>query len=179
MADKIVSIDPSTKVAALLDQYPELEEVLIAMAPPFKKLKNPVLRKSIAKVASLKQAAAVGKMPVEELVNRLRVVVGQAPISGTGPRADESYLTAKPDWFNLDNIKATIIEKDEVDPNTMAITKVLPQANALQKSEILELVTTFLPAPGIDVMLSKGFLAWTVETEPGLFKTYFCKSADI
>jgi len=29
---------PSTKVAALLDRYPQLEEVLIELAPPFKKL---------------------------------------------------------------------------------------------------------------------------------------------
>ena len=46
-------IEPVTKIAALLDHYPELEDVLIGMAPPFKKLKNPILRKSVAKVASL------------------------------------------------------------------------------------------------------------------------------
>ncbi len=31
-------ITAETKVAALLARYPELEDVLIAMAPPFKKL---------------------------------------------------------------------------------------------------------------------------------------------
>ena len=34
--------------------YPELEEVLIGLAPPFKKLKNPLLRKSVAKIATIK-----------------------------------------------------------------------------------------------------------------------------
>ena len=48
-------ITSSTKVAALLEEYPELEDVLMAMAPPFKKLRNPFLRKSVAKVASLGQ----------------------------------------------------------------------------------------------------------------------------
>ena len=55
-------IDESTKVAALLDSYPELEDVLIGIAPPFKKLRNPILRRSVAKVASLRQAAAVARM---------------------------------------------------------------------------------------------------------------------
>ena len=55
-------IDETTKVAALLDAYPELEGVLIGIAPPFKKLRNPVLRRSVAKVASLRQAAAVTRI---------------------------------------------------------------------------------------------------------------------
>jgi hypothetical protein len=71
---------PSTKVAALLDRYPELEEVLIGLPPPFKKLKNPLLRKGVAKVASLRNAAAVGGITVHELVNKLRAAVGQEAI---------------------------------------------------------------------------------------------------
>ncbi len=51
-------ITPQTKVKELLDAYPELEPVLIDMAPAFKKLRNPVLRRTIARVTSIKQAAA-------------------------------------------------------------------------------------------------------------------------
>ena len=69
-------ITAETKVAALLARYPELEDVLIAMAPPFKKLKNPILRGSVAKVASLRQAAMVGRLAVEDMVNQLRAAVG-------------------------------------------------------------------------------------------------------
>jgi hypothetical protein len=54
MSEKELSITPSTKVAALLDRFPELEELLIGIAPPFKKLKNPMLRRGVAKVASVK-----------------------------------------------------------------------------------------------------------------------------
>jgi hypothetical protein len=66
---------PATKVSSLLDRYPELEQVLIQLAPPFQKLKNPLLRRGITKVASLKQAAAVGGLPVSKLVNTLRAAV--------------------------------------------------------------------------------------------------------
>lgn len=50
----MIEITPSTTVYAILDSYPELEEVLIGMAPAFKKLKNPILRNTVAKVATLK-----------------------------------------------------------------------------------------------------------------------------
>ena len=33
-------ITPQTKVGELLETYPELEEVLVALAPPFKKLRK-------------------------------------------------------------------------------------------------------------------------------------------
>ena len=83
-------IESSTKVAALLDQYPELEGVLIEMAPRFKKLRNPILRRTVARIASLRQAAAVGGIPVGELVNRLRVEVGQEPLSSAGVEEEPS-----------------------------------------------------------------------------------------
>jgi len=54
-----------------------LEDILIEIAPAFKKLKNPVLRETIAKIAKLQQAASIGGIQTEELINRLRKAVGQ------------------------------------------------------------------------------------------------------
>ena len=52
MSEKLI-ITPKTKVAELLDAYPQLEDILIEIAPQFKKLQNPVLQKTIARVTSL------------------------------------------------------------------------------------------------------------------------------
>ena len=90
-------IEAETKVGTLLEQYPELEDVLIGLAPPFKKLKNPFLRRSVAKVASLRQAAAVARLPVGELVNTLRKEVGQDPLADTRIGEEHPYLTEQPD----------------------------------------------------------------------------------
>ena len=61
-ADRI-DITPQTKVGELLTAYPELEDLLIEIAPAFKKLRKPVLRRTVAKVTSLAQAARVGRWP--------------------------------------------------------------------------------------------------------------------
>ena len=89
-------IEPSTKVAALLDRFPELEDVLIEMAPPFKKLRNPILRRSVAKIASLRHAAAAGRLPVDELVNRLRAQVGQEAVASEDAVDSDSDSDANP-----------------------------------------------------------------------------------
>lgn len=44
------------RVAELLDAYPALEPVLVAQAPAFARLRNPVLRRTVARVATLEDA---------------------------------------------------------------------------------------------------------------------------
>jgi hypothetical protein len=171
------SIEPSTKVAALLDRFPELEDVLIEMAPPFKKLRNPILRRSVAKVASLRHAAAAGRVPVDELVNRLRAEVGQEAIASEDAVDTDSYFSSQPDWFDPTKIVASIDEREASDPDKMTVVAVLQRATSLQPTEMVELITTFLPAPGIDIMKGKGFLVWSVQEKNGLIRTYFSKPA--
>ncbi|HJM88848.1 MAG TPA: DUF1858 domain-containing protein [Dehalococcoidia bacterium] len=168
-------ITPETKVAALLDQYPELEEVLIGIAPPFKKLRNPILRRSVARVASLRQAAAVGRLPVLEVVNQLRAAVGQEPIARDAETDTASYFSSQPDWFDSDRVVASIDEQD-VDPDVMPLRPLLLQATPMEDGEILELVTAHLPAPAIDIMKEKGFATWSVERADSI-RTYFSRLA--
>ncbi|MDH3814086.1 MAG: DUF1858 domain-containing protein, partial [Acidobacteriota bacterium] len=66
------TIGPETRVAELLEAHPEAEEVLIGIAPQFKALKNPVLRRTVARVATLEQAAKVAGLRARDLVLQLR-----------------------------------------------------------------------------------------------------------
>jgi uncharacterized protein DUF1858 len=168
---------PSTKVGALLDRYPELEDILIGLAPPFKKLRNALLRKGIAKVASLRQAAAVGGVPVIDLINKLRAAVGQEPIVSEDASESISYFSGQPEWFATAKI-VTSIDERAADPNKMPIVAVLQKAARLQAGEMLELVTTFLPAPGIEIMRRKGLRVWSVQEGPELVRTYVSKPCD-
>jgi hypothetical protein len=179
MPDHDLPIEPSTKVGALLDRYPELQDVLIEIAPPFKKLMNPLLRRSIAKVASLRQAAAAGNVPVDELVNRLRAEVGQDPIAADDDDGGEAaYFSSRPDWFDPTKIVASIDDREASDPDKMTLAAVAQKAAPMRQTEILELITSFLPAPGIDIMKKKGLLVWSVREQPELIKTYFTKPPD-
>lgn len=85
--DKL-DINQSTKVAELLDCYPELEEVLIGMSSAFVNLKNPVMRKTVAKFASLKQAAMIGKVDIDFMVNTLRKAVNQPLLESSDFKPD-------------------------------------------------------------------------------------------
>ena len=173
MTKNELEITPSTTVHNLLKEYPELEDKLIGLAPPFKKLRNPALRNSVAKVATLKHIASVGNIPLAELINNIRNEVGQ-PVS---PEAFESedYFTAKPDWFSTDKITVSLVEGEVGDKDKMTVVAVLREAKKLKSGEIIELITTFLPAPGIDSMTAKGYSVWTTKSDGDTIRTYFMK----
>lgn len=59
-----VDITPNTKVSELLRDYPELEEKLQQLSSAFAALKNPVLKRTVAKVTLLQQAAKVGGVSI-------------------------------------------------------------------------------------------------------------------
>ena len=173
-----LEITPSVTVHALLVEYPELEDVLIGMAPPFKKLKNPILRKTVAKVATIKHISSVGKIPLNDLISQLREAVGQD--ASASSYADEDYFGEQPDWFEQITealpTNATVDEADAGDENTMTLVTILREAKDVKPGQIIELETTFLPAPGIDAMRDKGYSAWTVDVGGGVIKSYFLKN---
>ena len=71
MAEK-VEITGDTIVGDLLDRYPFLEETMISLSPLFKNLQNPVLRKTAAKVATLKHGSGVSGVPLDKMIEALR-----------------------------------------------------------------------------------------------------------
>jgi len=50
------------------------------------------------------------------------------------------------------------------------------RAKEIKKGEIIELVTSFLPAPGIDILKSKGYSVWSKKESDTVIKSYFLKN---
>ena len=76
MAEK-VKITGETIVGELLDRYPFLEETLISLSPLFKNLQNPVLRKTAARVATLRHGSSMTGVPLEKMLAALRKSVNK------------------------------------------------------------------------------------------------------
>ena len=87
-------------------------------------------------------------------------------------------MSSEPDWFDRAKVVASIDEREAGDPDKMAVVTVLQTAARLEPTEIVELITSFVPAPGIDVMKEKGYLAWSLREADDLVRTYFSKPAN-
>jgi len=166
-------ISPKTKIGELLEAYPELESVLIEMSPAFKKLRNPVLRRTIARVATIQQISVVGGIPADTIVNRLRKEVGQSDIqtNGNGPE----YITAAaPSWFDETKITQRFDATPVINAGESPMNDVLRKAMILKSGEIFELQTPFIPAPVLDMLREKKFQVYTVQ-KGGSVKSYITK----
>ena len=167
-------ITPKTKIYDLLEAYPELEDILISSAPEFKKLKNPVLRKTIARITNIGQAATIGGLDVQDLVNRLREKVGQGNIDqldDTGVK----YVSVCPAWFKQEAVVNTIDINEMLNKGEQPVHEVLAAIKELDKNEILEIIASFIPAPLLDKTLSLEYKHWLKKISEREFRIYFMK----
>ena len=174
MSENKFVITPETKIDQLLNFYPELEATLIDITPAFKKLKNPVLRKTIAKVTSLRQAAKIGNVSLAEVINRLRRQVGQ-PISEDLAENLDSSSMKQPNWFDISKVNKTIDARPMLEAGEEPVKFVFKELNKLGTGEILELITPFVPAPLITMAQQKGYQVWTKSVSENEFSNYFLK----
>ena len=163
-----------TKVFALLKAYPKMQEYLITLSPRYKKLKNPILKRTIGRVASLRQASYLGGFKPEELVNLLRKEVGQEPIKDD--MTEDIAQKEKPQWAKKEptcTLNATELLND--DKNPLAVMN--KELRRLKAGEILLLKSDFMPLPLIDEVKKKGLKTVTLETEnTNWVDTYILKS---
>jgi hypothetical protein len=173
MSEKKLQITPKTKIGELLGVYPELEEILLQLSPAFSKLKNPVLRRTIGRIASLQQVASTGEIPVDKLINTLRNAVGQSSLSGETPDAD--YLKEQPLWFDEKKVREIFDARPLINSGGSPLSDVLHKTKNLLENEIFELITPFIPVPIIDILIEKNLKIWTLKMENEKFHTFITK----
>ncbi len=166
-------IHPETTVGALLAAYPQAESVLIEMAPAFEKLRNPLLRRTVAKVATLEQAARIGGVSLQVMVLRLRELVGQggAEIRANGSLEPEGDADS---WL----VHGRVVE--EIDADAMLergvhpIGRIREAVKTLGPGEVIALRSSFRPQPLIETMRRSGLAVRSVPDGP-IHVTHFGK----
>ena len=90
------------------------------------------MRKSIAKIATLKNISSVGNIPLSELINKIKKAVGQKITNEQ--YEDEEYFGVKPDWFSIDKISVSINEEESKNKDQMTIVAILKDARNVKKA---------------------------------------------
>ncbi len=159
-----------TKIADLLNDYNGMQDILIEINPKFEKLNNPVLRRTLAKIAGVKQAAVVGGMDPMDLLNQLRIAVGQDPVSVQGKKEVVTVLE-RPSWTFAE--PKAILKADEIldrEKNPLAeASKVLKQ---FKKGDILGIISDFRPEPLIEAFEKSGYTVYCQSKGDDRFVTY-------
>jgi hypothetical protein len=180
VADTPLPITPETRVGELLGAYPALEEVLVGIAPAFARLRNPILRRTVAKVATLDQAARIGGIETRELVRRLRQAAGldvedaspATPVPAvTAPAAGLAGAASPADRPGEPAIAAVIDADALLNRGEHPLGAVRRALASLGPAEAVCIDSSFVPAPLLDALRAEGY---DVSTAPraGRHRTY-------
>lgn len=155
-----MDINLHIKVSDLLDAYPHLESTLLELSPAFSKLRNPILRRTVAKVTTLQQAAKVAGVSPILLLETLRQAAG-LPIDNSNESIDiENEQKDKPEWFGEMNITIRFDARPIIESGENPMQEIIGLSKELQNNQIMELTAPFKPVPIMDLLKSKGFEVW-------------------
>lgn len=166
-------ITPDTKILEMITAYPQLEDKLIELAPAFSKLKIPLLRKTIARVTTLRQASVVGGVSLSVLIAALRKEINQ----DTGEILEDTTNKGQtmPEWIKTFKKKAEYDAVADIDQGMHPLGKVVAETAGLGIDEYYLLITNFIPKPLIDTLTNKGFESFTERLDETRFGTYIRK----
>lgn len=180
-------ITENDTVYDVLTKYPQLKEVLVEISPKYKRLYNPVLFNTVAKVTKLKKAAEVGNIYIKELLYQLNLAIGKGEeflqyFKEQIPKMQEEFLKKqfgnkidlkeKPDWF-LKSKYFKIFDAREIKGEPFA--QIIEFAKKIQNGEGFILIQKFVPAPMISYLETLGFKSWTEKESDNKIKVYFYK----
>jgi len=77
-----MKIDKNVKILDLLEKSPYLIDVLVSISPEFRKLKNPLLRKTVGRLADLDHASKMSGVSYEELSAAIADAIEKKPAAG-------------------------------------------------------------------------------------------------
>lgn len=168
----MLPITPHTRVGELLEAYPYLEDTLLKLSPKFGHLKNPVLRRTVARIATLHQAAQMAGISVEMLVNKLRREAGQDEIIAVSDQHEQFNI---PTWVDSADIHAQLDITPLIESGKHPLGQVLEMLSELPRGKLLLIIAPFYPAPLADKAREKGFEVFSQSVMDSKVHTYFYK----
>lgn len=88
-------LSPETTLRELVDAHPYLLDWLAEYRPGFRKLRNPMMRKTIGSIATLDTIANMGDVPLRTLVNDIEGEIARRESSETGAEEGPAEKTGR------------------------------------------------------------------------------------
>ncbi len=167
-----MKITQHTKISKILKEKPEAIDLIAGINPNFKKLQNPILRRSLATRVSVKDAAKIGKIQVNDFLRTLQQAGFEVEFVDEKTKAiGEAQDLMPPDFSNREIITLDVrpIINEGKDPFGY-INKVAKQ---IKPEQILLIINDFEPIPLIEYLISKNFIHWMKQDAEGNYLTYF------
>ena len=149
------------RISAVLARDARMLDVLLGASPAFAHLRNPVVRKTMAKLATVEHTARVAGIDAEDLLARLNGALAGAPATAAPAR----HVDAPADYGMPPDVQSRAIVECDVREDLRAgrepFRRILAAARAVGDAEVLRLRAIFEPAPLYGVLARQGYAHFT------------------
>ncbi|NOZ78800.1 MAG: DUF1858 domain-containing protein [Acidobacteria bacterium] len=165
-------VTPDTRIGKLLSEHPEIEAFLVRISPRFAALKNPIMRRTVGRMATVAQAAAIAGMPAPELVMALRRELGQAGGEAAAVSEDVSP-SPRPTWVEVTEPSVVLNGDELMAQGHTPVNAVRRRLGELAPGQVLLLEVSFKPEPLIQALQHQGFNLHAEPAGGGAWKVWF------
>lgn len=171
------------RVASVLAQDERLLEVFLAASPVFEKLRSATMRKTMARLVTVEQAARIAGIEPAQLVDRLNTVLGDAPDAARVEPFAAARTAAPPLPAALTGLPPERLVDVDVREDLRAgrepFRRILDAARALPAGSVLRVRAIFEPAPLYAVLAKLGLAHATEQLAHDDWRVWFHHAAGI
>lgn len=158
MSSATIPISPHDNVSDVLARDESLVEVFVRAAPHFGKLRNRAMRRVMARLVTVEQAARTANIPTERLVLELNAALGFVEDRKSVDVSASPPTTTQPDERHPEG--APVIEvdvRDDLRSGREPFSRIMSAVAALCDGQVLHLRAVFEPVPLFTVLGKRGF----------------------
>ena len=164
------------RVSDVLARDEALVAVFARHSPNFARLRNRAMRRVMAPLVTVEQAARIAGIPVGALLRDLNAALGVAPTAASPGTAAEppaaTSVSRRPGGAAEVELDVRPLLRAGEEP----FSRIMAAVAALGTDEVLHLRATFEPVPLLAVMAKRGFLSETAEHAPDDWSAWFWRA---
>jgi uncharacterized protein (DUF2249 family) len=164
------------RVASVLAKDARLLEVFVAASPAFEKLRSAAMRKTMARLVTVEQAAKIAGLDPAALIERLNAALDGAP-APSAPEAPATTTSLPPIPAALTTLPPERIVdldvRDELRAGIEPFGRILAAARALPADHALRVRAIFEPAPLYAVLAKHGLGHATEQLDAEDWRVWF------
>jgi uncharacterized protein (DUF2249 family) len=156
--DQALPVTASDRVSDVLARDESLVEVFVRQAPHFAKLRNRAMRKVMARLVTVEQAARTANVSADDLVTELNAALGIPTAPPSTAARERSTIAAEEPLVHP--ASAHVIEvdvRDDLRSGREPFSRIMSAIASLADREVLHLRAIFEPVPLFSVLGKRGF----------------------
>jgi len=169
----MITIDENTKISDILDSNEKAIEAIAMINSNFNKLKNPILRKFLAKRVDIKQAASIGGVHPNILLGELSKIGFIVQYPEIPLQNKEKFKTK---YSQMSKLRTVILDvRPILDSGVDPFKEIMAKLKEMNDDEELLIINTFEPIPLLNILKDKGYQYETIRPKEGEVHTRLFK----